>query len=154
MGIPNLSITETTKKAIRIICNAKYNAHTDKLFKELNILKVQDLHNLNELKLYFKLQNNLLPNYMASMFTQISQVHSYNTRRNDLLFTPRVNHMFAKKCIRFSLPNTLKHIPMEIISKINTHSQQNIINRLKSFCIEKYQDMCTLPQCYVCNTTP
>lgn len=138
------------KRAIRIICNEKYNAHTDRLFKELNLLKVQDLHKVNELKLYFKLQNNLVPEYTKSIFTPISQIHSHNTRRHDLLYTPRAKHTFAKQCVRYSLPTTIKHIPGYIISKITTHSQQSIVTRFTTFCIEKYQNVCTIQNCYVC----
>ena len=39
------------KKAIRLIANGKYNAHTDPLFKKLNILKFKDLFELCNLKL-------------------------------------------------------------------------------------------------------
>ena len=44
------------KKAIRIICCAKYNSHTDPLFKALNLLKLEDLYNSVKLKLYHKQQ--------------------------------------------------------------------------------------------------
>ena len=36
-------ITKLQKKAVRLICREKYNAHTDTLFKKLNILKFNDI---------------------------------------------------------------------------------------------------------------
>ena len=33
------------KKAVRNICNAVYNAHTDPLFKQLNVPKLVDIYN-------------------------------------------------------------------------------------------------------------
>ena len=38
------------KRAIRIIMKAKYNAHTDPLFKQLQTLKLEDIHMANKLK--------------------------------------------------------------------------------------------------------
>ena len=35
------------KRTIRIICDADYYAHTDPLFKKLNILKIEDIYKLN-----------------------------------------------------------------------------------------------------------
>ena len=37
----------TKKKAMRIICHSDYRAHTDSFFKGNNILKVNDIYNLN-----------------------------------------------------------------------------------------------------------
>ena len=41
------------KKALCIITNSAYNAHTDPLFKNQNILKVKDLHKLHVGKLMY-----------------------------------------------------------------------------------------------------
>ena len=43
-------LNKLQKKSIRIICNAKYNAHTDPLFKELKMLKLNDMFQLQCLK--------------------------------------------------------------------------------------------------------
>ena len=51
------------KKAIRIITVNKYNAHTEPLFKSLNILKLKDMFLLNQLKFYYNFINNKLPHY-------------------------------------------------------------------------------------------
>ena len=37
-------ISNIQKRAIRIICKQKYNAHTEPLFKKLNMLTVEDIH--------------------------------------------------------------------------------------------------------------
>ena len=51
------------KRAIRIIAASKYNAHTEPLFKQLNLLKACDICKLQELKFYHKLINRQLPKY-------------------------------------------------------------------------------------------
>ena len=35
------------KRAVRVIIKSKFNAHTDPLFQNLQILKIQDLHKAN-----------------------------------------------------------------------------------------------------------
>ena len=42
-GYENEKIFKLQKKAIRIISLAKYNAHTEPLFKTLNLLKINDI---------------------------------------------------------------------------------------------------------------
>ena len=67
--------------------NSRYNAHTDPLFKENNILKIKDIFNLNFMKLYYKYKNQELPNFFNNMSTTNADIHSYHTRRrNDLHF--------------------------------------------------------------------
>ena len=53
------------KKVICIISNSKYNAHTDPLFKNMNLQKVADIHITAKLKFFYKLQNNMLPPYLG-----------------------------------------------------------------------------------------
>ena len=48
-------------RAIRIIAASKYNAHTEPLFKKLNLLKACDICKLQELKCYHKLINRQQP---------------------------------------------------------------------------------------------
>ena len=42
------------KKGIRHVCNAKYNAHTEPLYKHENILKIENLFKLRCVKLMYK----------------------------------------------------------------------------------------------------
>ena len=57
------------KKAIRTICGAKYNAHTDPLFAKLKILKFKDLTVLNICQFVIKLLMKKLPQSFTSIFT-------------------------------------------------------------------------------------
>ena len=67
-------IAKLQKKAVRIITNSKYNAHTEPLFKYFNLLNVQDLYILQILKLYYKAVNSILPKYF-SMYQIIRPNH-------------------------------------------------------------------------------
>ena len=68
-------IIKLQKKSVRIICKTKYNAHTDPLCKKIQILKAQDMFQLNNLKIYHKHINNQVPNYISNLFQR--REHEY-----------------------------------------------------------------------------
>ena len=55
------------KRAVRVISKSKFNAHKDPLFQNLQILKIEDLHQLNVLKFYYKLIHKNIPQYFHTM---------------------------------------------------------------------------------------
>ena len=68
------------KKAIRIITNSHYIAHTDPLFSKLKLLKLDDLYK-HQLGIFmYKAANNKLPDSMSSMLTRIQNIHKHNLR--------------------------------------------------------------------------
>ncbi len=74
-------ITKLQKKVIRIICPAKYNVHTEPIFKELKLLKVEDILSLQELKFYYKFKNNKLPHYLKAFPIHFNtNIHHHETR--------------------------------------------------------------------------
>ena len=96
------------KKAVRAMTCAKYTAHTDPIFQKLNLLKLKDMHQIQQLKLYFKLNQNHLPEYFNTILTlKACDVHNHLTRNRSDLCINRVNHTFAEKCIRYSLLKTV-----------------------------------------------
>ena len=54
------------KRAIRLITLSKYNSHTAPLFKKLKLLTIKDMLALQELKFYYKLTHNELPDYFQN----------------------------------------------------------------------------------------
>ena len=96
------------KRAIRIITNSKYNAHTDPLFKRLSLLKLKDIHHLETLKFCYKLKNAMLPPYFDVIsLTAISEMHNYSTRNRHDIYINRTQHNFASHSIRNKIPVTL-----------------------------------------------
>ena len=69
------------KKAIRIITNSKYNEHTAPLFKELKLLKLNDIYKLNVGKFMFKMVQNKLPLPVKNTFIKNQELHKHNTRQ-------------------------------------------------------------------------
>ncbi len=67
-------------KIVRILSLSKYNAHTDALFKELKLRKVNDILKLQELKFYYKYKNNTLPHYLQTLpFPPNTKTHDHDT---------------------------------------------------------------------------
>ena len=60
-------ISKMQKRAIRIITHSHYIAHTEPLFKNLKLLKVEDMFSLKILKCLNKLAHNELPPYLKYM---------------------------------------------------------------------------------------
>ena len=49
------------KRVIRIVDKSYYNAHTEPIFKKLNLLKFQDIHLLHLGQFMFSFKNSILP---------------------------------------------------------------------------------------------
>ncbi len=144
-------IHKLQKKALRIITLSKYNAHTEPLFKQLNLLKVFDIHKLNKLKFYFKFINNELPQYFQELPLNANRdIHEYRTRQKHNVHMIRVNHVYAKYNIRYDLPVFINNTHASITDKINTHSLQGFSRYVKTKYVESYKMNCTIPDCYIC----
>ena len=70
------------KRIIRIINKSHFNAHTDPIFKDLGILKFNDIHLLQLGQFMYSCKNSFLPPRFNSNFSQNNQFHFYNTRNS------------------------------------------------------------------------
>ena len=52
------------KKSLRAISSARYDAHTEPLFKKCTLLKIEDIHKVQQLKFFYKLTHKDLPEYL------------------------------------------------------------------------------------------
>ena len=96
------------KRAVRNICDAKYNAHSSILFKHLYILEIHDLFMLNLFKLYYKTKFSNVPAYISSFLPLTNheiQCENNSTRITRQSFKPfvfRTNKIFSDKTIPFT----------------------------------------------------
>ena len=145
-------ILKLQKKAARILSASKYNAHTEPLFKNLKLLKIEHILKLHELKLYYKFIHIRLPDYLQNLkLDQNSSIHNINTRGQHNIHTTRVQHEFAKHSLRYTLPRTINNTPNIILNKIYTHSLHGFATYIKNFFIQTYNIVpCTIINCYIC----
>ena len=144
-------ISKLQKKAVRLICNTHFLAHTEPLFKRLSILKVRDILRLKALKFYYRYSNSQLPGYFENMFQVATSTHPHNTRYKDV---PRITlpvRNSTKFTIRFYIPALINETPANIMEKIFTHSYSGFSKYTKLQFINKYSEVCTIPNCYTCN---
>ena len=144
-------ILKLQKKIIRIITISKYNAHTDPIFKSLNILKVSDSFLLHQLNFYYNYINDKLPQYFQTLTLTRNITHDHFLRPCNIFQPNRVRHEFAKRCIRYSLPILLSQSTNNVLSKVYTHSFRGFSSYAKRIFIENYSNVCTVQNCYICN---
>ena len=130
------SIFLLQKKAIRICANSSYNAHTDPLFHELKILKIDDINFLQTATFMFRYAKNLLPQAFNNFFSYNKNIHSYPTRtRNNIhLKNPRI--LLAHKSLRHHGPDVWNALPNH--SKHSTSFLKPFKRKLKEIMINKY----------------
>ena len=83
------------KRAKRNINKANYRAHSEPIFKSLNLLKLNDIYYLSILKFYAKLINNL-QHYFDSFKPQFANGVSHYNLRNPSMQLPFIKHEFPK----------------------------------------------------------
>ena len=124
------------KKAIRAVCNARYNAHTEPLFKITNSLKLNDIFTLRCLKFYYQLINRTLPAYFYQMLPTVGETHGYNTRNSaDLRHQRTTRTDGATKCIRNKIIDDILKFEPLVIEKVHTQSYQGFSNYAKNFTL-------------------
>ena len=101
------------KRIIRVITVCKYNAHTEPLFKALDLLKLKDMLNLSTLKFYYRYLHDNLPAYFYSFqITTQGSHHHYNTRHSDQIHVDRTRTLYADKRVRIYLPKMVNLISL------------------------------------------
>jgi len=71
----------------------KYSCHVTPLYKNLNVLKLNDIHQLELAKFMHKLHHRALPKIFDNFFKNISNIHSYKTR-----FADNQNYFMQSAC--------------------------------------------------------
>ena len=146
-------IFKLQKWAVRAITNSKYNAHTNPLFQNLKLLKVEDIKNTACVKFYYKYLKNELPRYFDNMFDKKYLSHDHGTRNKNKPILPTPKKDGAKSALRFSLLPIIDSLPIEITQDLESNTTvQGLAKKSKYHFIESYSGRCTDPQCFVCKS--
>ena len=112
------------KKAIRIISNTDYRAHSSKLFLNLKLLKLDDIVKFQLGTFMYKLKYNKLPSVIPHMFVSNENIHSHNTRNKNGYLIPSVRTKCRKFTVGYagpilwnSFPQQLRQLPSEVLFK-------------------------------------
>ena len=123
------------KKSIRAICQLEFNGHTNNSFKELEILKIDDLYNVNLCATMFKIINNPTCYPIFEQFSRNSEFHNYPTRNRENLSVPLYYKASSQACFVYQATIEFNNLPPNL--KRNS-SVQSFRKRLKKFLIDKY----------------
>ena len=148
------TLEKLQKQCIRKINKAKkFNAHTDRLFRKSNLLKLSDIHKLFSLKFYYRyVQKELSPFFTDDIFPKNSAFHRYATSSANEYYVLSHHSSQVKPTIRYQVPSILQTIPDELLSRIETHSINTYSKHIKLFFTNEYNENCPIgpPNCYVC----
>ena len=152
-GFQHARLIKLQKKALRIICKTKYNAHTDPLFKQLQTLKLSDIFNIQCMKFYYNHENNLLPKYFTHIYRRNMEIHTYHTRQSQNLHVFPYRKSNTRNTVRHHIPTLINDLPQCIVEKVKTHSLPSIKAAIKKHYLDQYLETCTIPNCYICGRT-
>ena len=154
-GIAAVRLEKLQKKAIRSITNSTYIAHTNPLFKRLQLLKIVDIFKLRVLKFYYNLYNGFLPVYF-NVFLDIIISEPIRVLRNPLTHQLVLRTKYAECNLLFQLIkviNSLKTDPCDTILKkvhLRTHKYKGFAFNVTHVLLNAYDPICRLRVCYVC----
>ena len=143
------------KKAIRLVTNSAYIAHTTPLFIEEGLLKVQDIFKLKLLKFYYKLSNYLLPPYFES-YRDVINREPPRALRQHFIHHPMIKRSYAECTPLFQLIkliNAMRRDPTDTILEIiaqNNQSYCQLSYNIKKIYLDTYDPICRIRNCFVC----
>ena len=128
------------KRAIRIISNSLYNAHTDPLFSDLNILPFEKCVEYQLSILMWEFDHGKLPVVFSKYFERAHNKHVYNTRfasSNKMSENRLVNtDLQGKKLLKFLGPRIFNAmVDLEFYKNCNT--KPNFKQKMKKYLLSK-----------------
>ena len=138
----NHSLHLLQKKALRIITNSDYLAHTEPLCKRLRILKISDMFSVALWKFYYKLMNNKLPEHFSFMKPVLPAVTERYEIRNLSFHVPAIKHKFAECSLQHCLINQLnsENCFALLTDKVSTNSFYSFKVFIKNRILNSYQN--------------
>jgi hypothetical protein len=144
LGIFN-NIFNQQKKAIRIIHNAAYNAHTENLFKSSKILPLPKLTTFFQLQFMQQFSNGFLPNSFVNLWItrearrefENSGAPRYLLRNSDDLYLPPARLKTTEKAPFYIFPRLWDSFPNQDI-KI-TRNKSDFNTKLKKYYLDELE---------------
>ena len=140
------------RRAIGIVANQDYGAHSELICKRLGLLRVPDMFKFALWKFYFRLMNNKLPTCFENLKQVLPRICNIHTIRRHSFHLPFIKNDFAKQLLCYYLPKTLnENGSMRISSKVFTHSFSGFSNYIKNAIIDTYIMHYNVINCVSCS---
>ena len=112
-GVDTDRIFKLQKKAVLIIPGNYYIAHSEPIFKSLELLEIYDIYKLKILKFCYNLTNYCLPkyfnNYLDVINNELSQSYQLRINARHLIRSPNIGHQFPEFELQYQLVNLLNN---------------------------------------------
>ena len=126
------------KKIIKMMTFNKQTAHSTAIFANVQLLKIDDIRQLQLLSFVYDCLNKLAPTCFHHYFVKCSQVHSYSTRlasRGDLFLERKNTFQYGIRSIEYNGTRLWNMIP----SHIREASSSSVFkNNLKKYFLTQY----------------
>ena len=104
------------KRIVRIITHSSYLAHTSPIFRQLHLLKVDDIYKFHVLQFMYKCKMRYLPLSCLNLI-RVRNVHSHNTRHISYFELISAKSTLRQKCISFFGPRLWDSLPGSLQSQ-------------------------------------
>ena len=139
------------KKGMRHVCNSKYNAHTEPLFKKEKILSLQDLFKLICIKLMYKKTHNTLHAYHSSKLITNFEISNTNTRhKEDINIHTQTNSLSRINSINYKVGSAWNELDIDV-RKYVSKTLKTFTLHVKNWYLKQYSYLCEVDRCYICN---
>ena len=141
------------KKGIRHVCNAKYNSHTEPLFRRCKVLNIDDLYKLSCVKLMYKKNKGIIHNYHASKLSTNFETFNTTTRQtHDIVISKhprRHTRLYKMNSLNYKIGIPWNALPFHIKeASVRVRSTRTV----KFLYLSKYrwEYKCKNKHCYHC----
>ena len=153
-GAANPKLLQTVetlqRKAVRLVARTTYNAHTDPLFKQYSILKLNDLVNLDQNIFVRQFKNGKLPPSFKDFFYNLSST-AQKTRDDD--YNLEAKHLTNNLLFYYPSVQLIRNWNRNTIV-VKAQAEISLMKSEFKICqINKYEDECVKLNCYVCSRT-
>ena len=150
-----IKIERLQKKCVRILSFAPFDSHSNKLFIDLNLLKVRDLISMSRIKLVHDFLNDRLPSDLMSLFRLSSNVHTTSqtliSAVKSHIFIPSFNTItYGKDSIRYQCAYLWNDLFKTGNIQIETNVTKNV-NKVKMYSAKSFKE--TLKKHYLFSYT-
>ena len=122
-------------KCLRIITFSFYKHHSNLLFKDLKLLELYDVLELEVIKFLCKFSRKKLPKSVCSQFNVVHEVHTRNTSNNFLIYIPR---MFTSQYGNHSLRSDGGSVWNKLFKDFFPNHDMTSFLKQKSFLMKRF----------------
>ena len=125
------SLIRMQKKIIRVLTSSKYNAESYPLFRQLNLLNVQEIYMYSTVSFMFKFIKGNLPEIFNLLFKRNSEIRRRYTRQMHMLNLPICQTTLYKNTIIFQGPKAWNAISNKININCSIHAFKRQLKRYR-----------------------